>query len=111
MMSLVGHLSLVAAILTKRTILVGAGALLASCASLESKPVFVAPTEGLFSVQADFETPIMDSVGDSADDPAIYIGKDGNGFIAGTDKQSGLYIYNLDGSERAFFPVDRKTHV
>ena len=58
-----------------------------------------------FPVTAAFETPVMASEGDSADDPAIYIGPDGNGFIAGTDKQSGLYIYNLDGSQREYMPV------
>lgn len=57
------------------------------------------------AVTAAFETPVMASAGDSADDPAIYIRADGKGFIAGTDKQAGLYIYNLDGSQRDFMPV------
>lgn len=53
----------------------------------------------------------MKSLGDSADDPAIYIGTDGQGFIVGTDKQSGLFIYNLDGSERAFFKLGTLNNV
>ena len=58
-----------------------------------------------FAVTAAFETPVMASAGDSADDPAIYINTNGGGFIAGTDKQAGLYIYNLDGYQREFMPV------
>lgn len=58
-----------------------------------------------FAVSAAFETPVMRSAGDSADDPAIYIGEKGTGFIAGTDKQAGLYIYNLDGTQRDFMPI------
>lgn len=64
-----------------------------------------------FAVTAAFETPVMASVGDSADDPAIYIGKDGMGFIAGTDKQAGLYIYNLDGTEREFIDMGMVNNV
>ncbi len=59
----------------------------------------------LKTVTATFETPVMQSEGDSADDPAIYIGANGIGFIAGTDKQAGLYIYNLDGTLRDFMPI------
>lgn len=71
----------------------------------------IAPVPLTFSVRADLETPLMDSLGDSADDPAIYVGPDGKGFIAGTDKQSGLFIYNLDGSERAFFKLGTLNNV
>jgi len=54
-----------------------------------------------FMVTALLETPITDSLGDSADDPAIYIDGE-NGFILGSDKQRGIYVYNLDGTQRAF---------
>ncbi|MBX2847611.1 MAG: phytase [Acidiferrobacterales bacterium] len=63
------------------------------------------------TVTAMFETPVMQSEGDSADDPAIYISPNGGGFIAGTDKQAGLYIYNLDGTLRAFMPVGMVNNV
>jgi 3-phytase len=56
-------------------------------------------------ITADFETPIMASVGDSADDPAIFVNPNGGGFIAATDKQAGLYIYTLDGEQREFMPI------
>lgn len=74
----------------------------------------VSPTEEMFpakTVIAAFETPVMASEGDSADDPAIWIGQEGQGFIAGTDKQSGLYVYNLDGTERDYFPVGTVNNV
>lgn len=73
--------------------------ILAACAT-SSDVDFPAST-----VTAAFETPVMASSGDSADDPAIYINANGGGFIAGTDKQAGLYIYNLDGTQRDFMPV------
>lgn len=73
---------------------------LSACATLGTEADYPA-----FAVTAAFETPVMDSAGDSADDPAIYIGSNGTGFIAGTDKQSGLYIYNLDGSLREYMPL------
>lgn len=73
---------------------------LTACATVGTEADYPA-----FAVTAAFETPVMDSAGDSADDPAIYIGSNGTGFIAGTDKQSGLYIYNLDGSLREYMPL------
>ena len=84
--------------------LLGSTLFLSAC---ETVPT-VSPTEEQYpaaNVQAAFETPVMASVGDSTDDPAIWIGPGSAGFITGTDKQAGLYVYNLDGSEREFFPV------
>lgn len=63
------------------------------------------PAYDAVPITADFETPIMASVGDSADDPAIYVDDTGGGFIAATDKQAGVYIYDLDGSQRDFMPI------
>lgn len=63
-----------------------------------------------FTVTAALETPVVASIGDSADDPAIYI-KNGQGFIAATDKQAGLYIYRLDGSLRKFLPIGTVNNV
>lgn len=44
---------------------------------------------------------------DAADDPAIYIHPDdpAKSWIIGTNKRSGLYIYNLQGEELYFAPV------
>ena len=64
-----------------------------------------------FTVTAAMETPVMASEGDSTDDPAIYINPNGGGFIAATDKQSGLYIYNLDGTERDYMMMGTVNNV
>src|SRR5687767_4381516 len=47
---------------------------------------------------------------DAADDPAIWIHPTSPelSLILGTDKQGGLYVYNLDGSERAVIARDSK---
>lgn len=89
-----------------------AAATLAACATT-SEPVFP-NTEAdypAFTVTAAFETPVMMSEGDSADDPAIYLNPNGGGFIAATDKQAGLYIYNLDGTQREFMPLGTVNNV
>ncbi|MBC6412031.1 MAG: phytase [Hyphomonadaceae bacterium] len=96
-------------ILTRSTVAICSTLVLSACASTEI--FYVPPSEDLFAVQADFETPVVASIGDSADDPAIYVGTNGNGFIAGTDKQAGIYIYNLDGTERKFWPVGTVNNV
>ena len=87
--------------------------LLTACATMPAEPVFP-NTESqypAFAVTAAFETPVMGSEGDSADDPAIYIGSDGAGFIAATDKQSGLYIYDLDGVQMEYMPLGTVNNV
>lgn len=66
------------------------------------------------SVQAALETPSVGTAGqDAADDPAIWASKGAPvmlrgvstpGFVAGTDKKAGLYIYGLDGSILQFLP-------
>lgn len=65
-------------------------------------------------VQATLETPSVGTGGgeDAADDPAIWIGErpvvvmgqTTPGFVAGTDKKAGLYIYGFDGSVLQFMP-------
>lgn len=70
-------------------------------------------TTGLPSmpVLATLETPSVGTAGeDAADDPAIWAtatpariaGKTVHGFVAGTDKKAGLYIYGLDGTVLQF---------
>lgn len=64
-------------------------------------------------VQAALETPSVGVAGqDAADDPAIWAsaapvrvnGGATLGFVAGTDKKAGLYIYGLDGAVLQFLP-------
>lgn len=64
-------------------------------------------------VQATLETPSVGTAGeDAADDPAIWAsatpvrigGVATTGFVAGTDKKAGLYVYGLDGAVLQFLP-------
>jgi len=64
-------------------------------------------------VLATLETPSVGTAGeDAADDPAIWAsarpvtfkGRMIDGFVAGTDKKAGLYIYGLDGQVLQFLP-------
>jgi len=65
-------------------------------------------------VQARLETPSVGTGGgeDAADDPAIWVagrqvtvnGKTASGFVAGTDKKAGLYLYDFDGQVLQFLP-------
>jgi len=64
-------------------------------------------------VRAQLETPSVGTAGeDAADDPAIWAsatptrigGVTTRGFVAGTDKKAGLYIYGLDGAVLQFLP-------
>jgi len=66
------------------------------------------------AVQALLETPSVGTAGqDAADDPAVWVaagdpvsvnGVLSSGFVAGTDKKAGLYIYGLDGAILQFLP-------
>jgi len=97
----------------KILILTAAASLLVACAKAPTEPV-LPNTESdypAFTVTAAFETPVMTSEGDSADDPAIYINPNGGGFIAATDKQAGLYIYNLDGTQRDYMALGTVNNV
>ncbi len=53
------------------------------------------------AVTAKFETPQVTTHDDAADDPAIwvYTGQPENSLIFGTDKKSGVHVYNLQGQE------------
>lgn len=84
-------------------------ALLAACASHGGEGVV---GEGA-AVQARLETPSVGTADqDAADDPAIWAssapvtigGVSTLGFVAGTDKKAGLYIYGLDGEVLQFLP-------
>ncbi|WP_395944167.1 phytase [Brevundimonas sp.] len=90
-------------------------ALLAACATGEVD--FQGEGEGFVGpgapVQAVLETPSVGTAGqDAADDPAVWAsaapvavnGKATPGFVAGTDKKSGLYIYGFDGQILQFLP-------
>ena len=97
------------------TVATVAAALLSACAIGEVD--FQGEGEGIVgpgaSVAATLETPSVGTAGqDAADDPAIWAspspvmirGVTTPGFVAGTDKKSGLYIYGLDGTILQFLP-------
>ncbi|RZJ41885.1 MAG: phytase, partial [Brevundimonas sp.] len=94
---------------------VAASALLAACATGEVD--FQGEGEGVVGegapVHAVLETPPVGLPGqDAADDPAVWAsptpvtikGAMVDGFVAGTDKKAGLYIYGLDGAILQFLP-------
>lgn len=93
----------------------GAALALSACATHEVD--FQGEGEGVVGrgapVQARLETPSVGTAGqDAADDPAIWAsaspvrvgGVTTPGFVAGTDKKAGLYIYGLDGTILQFLP-------
>src|SRR5688500_5745816 len=85
--------------------------MLSGCTSAGRTPMAAsAPT---VEVAAAAETAAVASTNvDAADDPAIWVAPEGStaliggvdsaGFIAGTDKKVGLYIYGLDGRQLQF---------
>jgi len=67
------------------------------------------PPSPMATVQAVAETDPVDQGGDAADDPVIWIDPvdPANSLIIGTDKQSGLGVYDLSG-KRVHFAADGK---
>ena len=84
-------------------------ALLSACASApEVLPFDVA------SIPASAETdPIISENDDRADDPAVWVNPTdpAKSLILGTDKEAGLYVYDLTGKTRQFLDVGRINNV
>ncbi|MGE0595913.1 MAG: phytase [Hyphomonadaceae bacterium] len=59
------------------------------------------------------ETAPVETDGDSADDPAIWVDRNdpSRSIIIGTQKQSGLYVYDLNGAVLQFLPDGRMNNV
>lgn len=81
-------------------IMLGAGLAGAGCSAIHQGDPAVAVT-------ASAETVVADNARVDADDPAIWASPDNpsRGVIFATDKTLGLYVHNLDGSVKSFFPV------
>ena len=64
-------------------------------------------------VTAVVETAPVASSGDAADDPAIWVNQSDSGksIILGTDKKSGLFVYDLSGNEIQFLPTGALNNV
>lgn len=75
-----------------------AAAFVASC---DKKPERVPPKDAAAMVNAVVETAVMPDAEDAADDPAIWVhpSMPERSLIIGTNKQRGLVVYRLDGTE------------
>jgi 3-phytase len=73
----------------------------------------VAPESSIAIVHASVETTPVETDGDSADDPAIWVDRanPARSIIIGTQKQSGLYVYDLQGRVLQFLPDGRMNNV
>ncbi|MEQ6886112.1 phytase [Salicola sp. Rm-C-2C1-2] len=71
------------------------------------------PTQRMPEVRASLQTDSVASPGDAADDPAIWVHPEepAQSLILGTDKQAGLYVYDLAGRERQFIGNGRINNV
>ncbi len=85
-----------------------------SCNSEEKKPDTSISNVKL-SVSADVETtPVASQFGeDAADDPAIWINHENleKSTVIGTNKKSGLVVYNLDGEQLYYYSVGKINNV
>ena len=70
-----------------------------------------APRAPFPQISADLETDSVDRAGDAADDPAIMISHKGTLWIAGTDKQQGLRVYDAQGKQIHFLNRGRLNNV
>jgi len=71
------------------------------------------PTPKAITIQPDVQTQVMARFGDAADDPAIWINKK-NPFasrVLGTNKQQGLFVYDLQGKEIQHFDSGKLNNV
>lgn len=86
----------------------GASILMSSCASFEatSDSPQMAVGAGTPVVAVAETPPVGTSAADAADDPAIWVDPSDRrrGVIIGTDKKSGLYVYDLAGRQTQYLP-------
>lgn len=73
----------------------------------------VAPKPDMAVVRPVAETAPVEHDGDAADDPAIWVdpADPARSLIIGTDKQAGLYVYDLSGKPVQFLPDGRMNNV
>ncbi len=91
-----------------------AGSALLAIASCATAPQYASNEElGVASVSAFAETPAVETNEDAADDPAIWVNPNdpSKSLILGTNKQSGIYVYDLSGAQKQFLPVGRVNNV
>lgn len=85
---------------------------LLAAAGLPERPA-VAPPQTMPLVRPTVETVPVETGGDAADDPVIWIDPTdpARSVVIGTQKQSGLYVYGLDGKVIQFLPDGRMNNV
>lgn len=73
-----------------------------------SKPARVLPV-----ISAQVSTDLVPSLGDAADDPAIWVNpkQPAQSRVLGTDKQGGLQVFDLNGKSLQYLPVGRLNNV
>lgn len=85
------------------------------CTVQSTQPAAVATVaqDPLRQVAAVAETAAVDSAGDAADDPAIWVHPEdpSQSLVIGTDKQKGLNVYDLDGRLLQALPDGRMNNV
>lgn len=71
------------------------------------------PQSTMAIVLPSVETAPVETDGDSADDPAIWVDRNNpsRSIVIGTQKQSGLYVYDLQGQVLQFLPDGRMNNV
>jgi 3-phytase len=82
----------------------------ANTAKAPEPPAAAAPLPQVLAVR---ETDPVNTEGDAADDPAIWVNPadPAQSLIIGTAKKSGLYTYGLDGKMVQFLPEGRLNNV
>ncbi|UKK83137.1 phytase [Sphingopyxis sp. BSN-002] len=83
-----------------------------AAAGLPERPAVPAP-ETMPLARPTVETTPVETGGDAADDPAIWINPadPAQSVVIGTQKQSGLYVYDLEGKVLQFLPDGRMNNV
>ncbi len=71
------------------------------------------PAHTIVSVAPDVQTQVMARFGDAADDPAIWVNKKRpqKSLVIGTNKQQGLFVYDLQGREVQHFNTGKLNNV
>ncbi len=81
--------------------------------SLPWKPGSQKKSHKIVSITPDAQTQVMARFGDAADDPAIWVNKKRphKSLVIGTNKQQGLFVYDLQGRELQYFNTGKLNNV
>jgi 3-phytase len=82
------------------------------CTRMEKQVAYVQTDSIVYAVAETAPVHSPDSE-DAADDPAIWVNFNDreNSLIIGTDKKAGLYVYDLKGNQKGFYPVGKVNNV